>query len=510
MDMDTALESFWDELESGEVHVRDKWQFELKSEFFTKGGSQAEYIQDFYLFIPDSLQINRDTYNKAQFYADQTNMIRYKTPEFLLKELVDPQRSDSPLNEMAALSHKPPSPENVEQFSYQLKLFGNVVRSSCRAEIKTLIWLLENKQNSAAEINAKVDLLCANLQKMQDIFHSVQARIKAEWKESSIDEQLRYIDQFIVYTFHEYLAGFLKNIRMQKDTGLYAASDQNLCTLLMQLEKNPFFRKHENIQEDTSPAETEKILYMRGLLNKFVIGALLLTVNRRSLDERYYHWIGALSAGIAMLIFLGLYAWIGTVFVINSLPFILLTVLFYILKDRIKDLLRFLSSRHASKWYSDFTTAIYSPEDKRFGMLRETFSFVPHEMLPQEISKMRNKEFHQVLEAFQRPEAVLYYKRTIKIEKGRSISHIKSRGINIIFRFNILRFLRKAGNSYETHFLMDPQTHKLVSINLPKVYHLNLIIRSNYVKEDGKLSIKFKKLRIILDKNGIKRIEQLR
>ena len=52
--MDTVREQFWEDVDSGEVHIRDKWQFALKSEFFPQPEkSQNHSIDEFYLFIPN-------------------------------------------------------------------------------------------------------------------------------------------------------------------------------------------------------------------------------------------------------------------------------------------------------------------------------------------------------------------------------------------------------------------------------------------------------------------------
>ena len=36
---------------------------------------------DMYFFVPQSLQINKEKYNKNQFYTDLNNKIRFKTPQ---------------------------------------------------------------------------------------------------------------------------------------------------------------------------------------------------------------------------------------------------------------------------------------------------------------------------------------------------------------------------------------------------------------------------------------------
>src|SRR5262249_22367256 len=84
------MDEFLEDLRSGEIHFRDKWQFELKSEFtISSAAPDTPYTQEFYFFIPNSLQINSTTYPKESFYQELTNFIRYKTPTYLFSDLGD-------------------------------------------------------------------------------------------------------------------------------------------------------------------------------------------------------------------------------------------------------------------------------------------------------------------------------------------------------------------------------------------------------------------------------------
>ncbi len=57
--------------------------------------------------------------------------------------------------------------------------------------------------------------------------------------------------------------------------------------------------------------------------------------------------IGSLAAGIAMTLYILLFIWQGSVFVINSQPFILFTIFIYVLKDRLKDEIKNVSMKQA-------------------------------------------------------------------------------------------------------------------------------------------------------------------
>lgn len=503
------MEQFWEELDSGEVHIRDKWQFELKSEFQPKSGLKSSVsTQEFYLFIPNALQITESTYHKNQFYQDQTNLIRYKTPEFTFDELLNRRNLRSPMTRLLLLCHGPDSPENRTDMSEELKLLANVVRSTLRKRVRELVDAL-HEGAPAEKLHHLIEQLCRDLEHLHTAYAEAETSFLANWKDEIFYKQFSYIREFIESSVEHYLTGLLENIRLGARADL-ADCDRMLCDELLtqKYHHNPL-QIHQPQIDRAGNLGNEDILYRSGMLNKFVLDVLLLNINRFSVDQQFQNWIGAMSAGIAMLIYFSLFIWLGNVFIINSGPFIAFTVMIYILKDRIKEGIKNLSYQHAFKWFSDLKTVIRSPDQKRdLGVIKESFSFLDPKQISPEIRQSRNAEFHTILETYQRPESVLYYKRSVEI-KAPTVHDARRLSFNIIFRFNIHRFLLKASNAVETHVLLDPATRRLLNVRLPKVYHLNLIIRNTTIQPNSPPIVEFKKLRIIIDKNGIKRIEQL-
>ena len=501
------METFLRELEIGDIHIRDKWQFELKSEFFPNAELGVSiYTQEFYLFIPNALQVNEETYSKSQFYQDQTNLIRYKTPEFELSELSDKNNIKSPLTRLSTLKDLSQTEENISNIENELKLFGNIFRSSLRERILRIFEQNASSQN-ADILEKEVDSLCHEigiLRNLQtDLFHLYLDK----WFVPEVRSHLAYLDEFISNSVDYQLTGLLERF-----PSLVTSTDKINAKILSVLIKENQHRKEilrlPPTQDDNSDSKNEWILYRSGLLNKFVLDALLLPIARSSLDQRFRHLIGSISAGIAMLFFLLLIAWQGQVFLINSLPFILITVILYILKDRMKDRLKALSYRQFLKWFSDYTTDIYSPNGRSIlGKLLESFSFVKEHKLPKEIMKIRKREFHSILETVKRPEQVIYYKKVMKLYRiAKPIDHRRN-ALNLIFRFNISNFLRMADNPTQEYVTTNPATQELHKIELPKVYHVNIIMKNTYVLSNLSTKVELKKFRLIIDKNGIRRIE---
>src|SRR5262245_28711441 len=117
------MDEYFEDLQSGRIQIRDKWQFEFKSELFPFSHLRSNiHTQEFYFFIPNSLQINDQTYTKAQFYQDQTNLIRFKTPTFTFEELIDKDNAEVPLVRILMLCDLTYSKETEELIEDEIKL----------------------------------------------------------------------------------------------------------------------------------------------------------------------------------------------------------------------------------------------------------------------------------------------------------------------------------------------------------------------------------------------------
>jgi len=487
-----------DEFDTSDIRLRDLWQFELKSDFLPRhSNKETSYTQEFYLFIPHALQINNQTYSQKEFYRDETNFIRVKTPIFTLNEISDLNFSLSPNKKILELADKN---ANRSQIIKEIKLLGNIVRSSARTQVRIILSMLENLDSTKKEqlISIKISALSDKLRNVLETNQHVQGKVEEQLKDPEIEEVYKHVNAFIHQNLESYLTTLLNHIR-QKENGNLKNADETLCQLLK--EKIHLTRLHEEPEEE--------ILYQKGMLKKYVMDALLLNINRFSFRQRYQNLIGAAAAGLSMFVYFTLFIWGGGVFVINSFPFILVTVVLYILKDRMKEGLRDISYLKATKWYSDYTTEIRSPDKTAvLGKLRESFSFVRSHNLPKEIDQIRNVEFHTILGSFKRNESVIYYKKRMKIYARRSRSSARRHMMNIIFRFNINRFLQKTADPVQNFLTFDPTDNQLVTIQLPKVYHINIILKTT-IQEKPTKRVELRKFRLVVDKNGIKRVEEI-
>ncbi len=477
---------FWQKFAEGEIHFRDDYQFELKSEFSPHpNAAKNRYSQEFYLFVPDALQITPSSYSREEFYRDQTSLIRYKTPEMSFEELLDSDHRDSPI---WRLSH---GEELHDKGKRELKLLGNIIRSQLRDRVRELVVRLEQKDQAVGES-------CVRL--VQDL-----RDIRSSYRSLPIDKlssvTYRYVGEFIDVSMQLYLTGCLEELRRQKTLNLGSA-DHAIVSFIK--ETNP-----TEVPMDSSENEQEFVLYRKGLLNKFVLDALFLWVDRKAVLEQYQGFTAMFAAGLAMFIYMLLFIWQGEIFVFNSFPFVMITVFLYILKDRLKEGIKTLYAKRAFRWFPDFETEIRNPSQEQvLGKLTESFSFMKLSNAPEEVLQERNEGFHAELEAFKRPETLLFFKREVNLRSLGEV-HVRRSQLNTIFRFNVFNFLKKASNAWQSFPTLDRETNAISRISLPKVYHLNIIVRNRYFNEKGAPEVELQKFRCVLDKRGIKRVERI-
>jgi len=504
---------FLTELEEDIIHLRDNLQFELKSEFELSSKNKSDiFAQEFYIFIPEALQINPQTYPKEQFYKDETNLVRYKTPIFSFDELLNPVNLRSPLNRLKSLAEKMPFQSQQEIITEEGKLFGNIFRSTLRDEISDLIQGLKKEpdQEHKERISRAIEQLVENVVRTRSTYLGLQKELVGKSKDPLISRNLHFIDEFLCDTIDFFMSGLLDFFRSTGFASL-SASDKKICALLLE-EKNyknlhyPLPNGHPN-----EKVVEEALIYRQSLLQKFLLESLQIKSSRIAVIQKHGPLIGAIAAGIAMLVYmvLFLFAWQTPVLLINSIPFVLSVVFFYILKDRVKEGLKSYYLQRAFRWFPDYRTEIFSQRDKPIGVLTESVSFIAPNQVPTRIHKIRNQDSHDNLDKLQRHEAILFYKREVKLYQNVQRETARRHHINTLFRFNLRRFLEKASDPTTLRFDLDPNTLKIIHKEMPKTYHLNVILKSIQLQATGEESSEIQKYRIIVDKRGIKRVEYL-
>lgn len=508
------MTDFFEELAEGAIQLRDKYQLELKEEYSPLfGGEESTYTLEFYFYIPASLQINQDTYSKKQFYRDQTSLIRYKTPQLSLKDVIDLKNHNSPLHILHESMEKNGSctPKEIKD---EFRLFANIVRSRIRDEVRGITHKLvaEDFLEKTEQINHKTEILCDHLRALRKAMGEFEKEFFKKRLHKAHKIEWDYIDEFISLSAEHYLTGLLEVIR-EKSSPQLDLSDQDVTATIIQ---ETDYRKEKEFGTQFSqhdPKATSQALYRASLLNKYVSEVLFLMITRNEPSRKFQQLAATLAAALAMLVYMALFTWRGLNGVIDSTALIIFSVLLYVLKDRVKEGVKNYSARLASEWYPDYTTKIKTPDGaETIGELSEYFCFLENDEIPPEINEMRSREVHSDhgnLDKLKRIENMMYIKKEVKIDPSLAFSHKRMHKVNDIFRFSINHFLIKASDAREDYHYLDPITKQLDMVQCSKVYHINIILKKKFSTKQGKRRVEFDRFRIILDKEGIKRVEKV-
>src|SRR5689334_19493388 len=105
------------------LDIHDRKQFEIKLEYQPSGDDpKSRYLVETWCFLPASLNVDAETYPRADFYADLHNYIRLKTPVLALDEIL--AAPHSPLVKLEKRVNGPPPRE--EDIVYEAKLLSCV------------------------------------------------------------------------------------------------------------------------------------------------------------------------------------------------------------------------------------------------------------------------------------------------------------------------------------------------------------------------------------------------
>ncbi|MHA1169658.1 MAG: hypothetical protein ACTSRU_17660, partial [Candidatus Hodarchaeales archaeon] len=112
------------------------------------------------------------------------------------------------------------------------------------------------------------------------------------------------------------------------------------------------------------------------------------------------------------------------------------------------------------------------------------------------------------IEAEGKPQEVIRYIKRIKLlPKKISEFHQRVLDSSDIIRFDISSFLSKIENPQENRLWFNSETNSLEYFTISRVYHLNLIMKFTSFDHSNRKETHIDLVRLILDKNGIKRIE---
>lgn len=480
------------------IRIRDLHQFEIKLHYPLSRNKAAAYDLECYIFVPLSLGMNRTNYSKARFYDDLQTHTRFKTPSISLTGIEGGQ--DSPLTKLEASAvplQRDGHNADVGAFEYRLKLFCCILQSSLR-DFVTFIGETTDPDDRGRLVQQYLGTTMA----ITDAYRALRSKIFLPAVPHRACAIYAFGDEYVSLLVERNFYDLLEHLR-EADVPDLHTNQRKIMDLIAREVRYRESRRYPSIPTDKN--DNEQLIFRRNVLKKYMHNVLFLDTKTQQEGKVLEQGLFGIAAGISMLFATVVLFLSQSFYGPLTLPVFLALVIGYMFKDRIKEMLRVYFSRVVSSVLFDHKTRIFSDPRHPIGHCRESFDFIDEARVPERIIKTRDRDHITEIESDWMSESVLRYRKRIKLS-SRAISaayrDIDTDGINDIMRFNVADFTRRMGNPRKELFVLDEDDYHRVKAE--RVYHINMILRYGC---DNR--VRYKRLRIVLNRRKIKRIEMV-
>jgi hypothetical protein len=187
----------------------------------------------------------------------------------------------------------------------------------------------------------------------------------------------------------------------------------------------------------------------------------------------------------------------------------LIVVVGYMMKDRIKEGLRRILATYAARHLFDRATVITDPVTKhRLGLCKEKVDYVEIRRVPDELLKLRESDDVVTVSQGELSEIIIRYQKRIILNSA-ELPRIREgmSGVTDIIRINVDHLLRDMDDPEFALEYIDIEDLTVGQIKAAKSYAVDVALRFE-VGERGIRSTTSQLVRLVLDRNGIKRLER--
>lgn len=487
-----------------DILFHDQSQIEIRTQFrvpyVLKNKQAAHFQQDMFVFIPNSFGMDKESYPKDEFFRSLTHFIRLKTPKFLeeaereqaLIDLIMPTFWSESLDQHA-ITH-------AQDVVTEVRLFGTYVNDQLKKVVAG-----QNLQKSELRFMHVVGMI-RTYRRVMDECTSLPGEPLGE----EVRKSLLYIDEFISNRLEETLAHLV---------GRGSKMENVLPEEFERREKMGYLQVlSRDDQEIPEEGHREMYLYRMGRLKKYVFEVLYLEIDRVRKDKAATHLSAALGAAIAASLNAVLNP---TSSASSSMPWALqqvsnsfslmigVVVMMYVFQDRVKDFLRDVFISKFKSWVSDYSFSIIHPSGTKLGRCQENFQYQTLKSIDQDVAALRNAHEDDLLR-FGNTEEIVHYGRRMKIKTAALRKLYKNtHSLMDVLHYDFQPFISKLSDSVRMDRFFNRKLEP-VAVALPKVYHINIVIRHRVLDANKQtLEQSFFRARIVMDKSGIKRVEKV-
>ena len=483
-----------------QVNIHDKFSLEFKVGFLTTGDTKKNIFRiNTWIFVPNSLDINPATYTKTQFYRDVNTNTRLITPIFPLGEIVS-GKAIPLLNLQEAFRSLAANPNrtSVAEYEYQIKMFSAIFKSSIRDEFHDLFRVTQPE-----EIISRTERFESQLSRILSRYRGLKPIVDIPDVPAQTLNYFLFGDEFMS---NLYIQRILRLIRYLQSLSEKHYSDR-IASLTARMKEEEEYRRKAGypMGEDESPDHNRTLVFRHGVLKRYIESELFLNARRKKdavwVEQVYY----SLAAGLSMIFATTIAFSFQMKYGNFTMPLFVALVVSYMLKDRIKELMRYYFAHRLGSRYFDNKTTI-SIKDETIGWSKEGMDFITDNKVPRQVMEIRSRS--PLLEAENRisDEKIILYRKMVKIDRKKldASNRYAIAGIHEIIRLHMNSFTQKMDNPQIPIYVLDKEGMPRITAS-DKVYYLNLVMQ---LQHDNRSD--YKRYRIVLTRAGIQQIEELK
>ncbi len=485
------------------IRMHSKQKIEIKAEYpLTPNAVKSLYHIDCYFFYPSQLHVNKPSINLDHFLDNIQVYTRFSSPMLSLEHLVDPECETSPLNRIHTLLSRAEisRTEENKRLVYELQILCNTYRVETGRFVRLI--RSELKKNTRKDLyRIRIEQYLAQMSVFLEKFRALHPLFMDTRITEQQREALRWADETISIITERNMNNLFSYCgRMDSPEALR----QKLETITQEETEYRRSMQYEYLFSEEDDQSGERLAYRESLLKKWSQSAMYMNIEESGSIRRLGQVVAGIAAAVAMLFAVIVTIVASRKFTPNSTPWVLLIVLSYVFKDRIKETLRSIFNRSLPLFTSDQRTILQDPALKeRVGLAKGSLSFGKAGNAPDAVFKLRYKNPNP-FRSFMPEEDLMHYRRTVLLNSRKLTgSHTRLEGITEIIRIHIEDWLREMDDPKDIFYRLEEG--KKIKIKGNRVYRMYLAVS---MKEAGRNSSEDIYLyRIVMNKSGILRIE---
>ena len=461
-------------------------------------GVKDKFSVNAWIFVPNSLDINPENYGKKQFYRDIKSNIRLITPVYLLRDIA--QDTSLPLVSLKKSLQNVvsnPSTSSLNAYEYHLKMFAAIFKSALRDHV-THLTSIRSLDSAEYLVDDYVNSSQLVLNKFRALYQIIDVPTVTDRTRSFF----RMSDEFMSHIVVLRTTRMLTALETTGSSQNLSQIRQKFIDLIQEERKYMAIMGYETLNGDSE--HDRQLVFHHGMLKKYVESELYIRLDKKkdgvAVEQLYY----SIAAGVAMIFATGV-AWQTQVKYGNiTWPLFIALVVSYMLKDRIKDLLRYYFAHKLGDKYFDKKATI-AIGDKKVGVIKEGFDFISRSKTPDVVMNMREKASFVEDESHIFEEKILLYRKHVEISDSAlaQIDAYPMKGVNEIIRLHLNRFTHKMDNPEVPIYSFDAEGN-MMTYSVQKIYYVNIVFQLQHEVE-----AEYHHFRITMTRNGVQAIDKI-